>query len=110
MFHDILDGASGGINEGPHLLHLHVMNLNDHPNIIVEIQHQSLNCQILVFINRNEHVTPNQTYDETFDVVLPKTRVSNLLNIICKSNKQITSLKKCLFGEFPSIVEANKKY
>jgi hypothetical protein len=40
MFHDILDGASGDINESLDLLHLHVMNLNDHPNIIAKIQHQ----------------------------------------------------------------------
>jgi hypothetical protein len=91
MFHDILDGASGGINEGPNLLHLHVVNLNDHFNIIAKTQHQSLNCQILVFIDRNEHVTPNQTYDKTFGVVLPKTKVSNLLNIIGKSNKKTKS-------------------
>ncbi len=91
MFCDILDGASGGINEGPHLLHLHAVNLNDHPNIIAKIQHQSFNCQILVFIDRNEHVTLNQTYDETFDVVLPKTKVSNLFNIIGKSNKKTKS-------------------
>jgi len=91
MFHGILDGASGGINEGPHLLHFHGVNLNDHPNIIGKIQHKSLNCQILVFVDRNEHVTPNKKYDETFDVVLPKTRVGNLLNILGKSNKKTTS-------------------
>jgi hypothetical protein len=86
-----MDGASGGINEGPHLLHLHMVNYNYHPNTIAEIQSQSLNCQILVFIDMNKHVTLYQTYDETFDVVLPKTRVSNLLNTIGKSNKKTTS-------------------
>jgi hypothetical protein len=86
-----MDGASGGINEGPHLLHLYMMNLNYHPNTIAKIQHQSLNCQILIFIDTNKHVTPYQTYDETFDVVLPKKRASNLLNTIGKSNKKTTS-------------------
>jgi hypothetical protein len=100
MFHSILDVASGGINEGPHLCHLHVVNLNDHPNTIAKIQHQSFNCQTLVFIDRNEHVTLHQTYDETFDVVLPKIRVSNLLNTIGKANKKTTSLKNAYLGSF----------
>jgi hypothetical protein len=35
---------------------------------------KSFECQTLIFVDSNDHVTPNHTFDQAFDIVSPKTR------------------------------------
>jgi hypothetical protein len=92
------------VDQGFHLLHLQMVNLDDHPNTIAKTQHQTL-----IFSNANEDVTTNQLFNHTFDVVSPRTRACNLPSTKGKSNKKLTNRKIQLFRD-PSIIEAIKKY
>jgi hypothetical protein len=96
-FHNILNGTPkltsvvGGIDQGSSLPHFQVVNLDDHPNSIPETQPlKNLEHQTLIFVDSNDHVTPNHTFDQAFDIMSLRTRA-------------------CL-EESPSIVETIKKY
>jgi hypothetical protein len=116
-FHNILGGTQkmisvvGGIDQGFHLPHPQVVKLDDHPNSILETQPlESLERQTPVFVDSNDHVTANHTFNQAFDIVSPRTRACNLPSTIGKPNNKVTCKKRCLFGEFPSIAEAIKEY
>jgi hypothetical protein len=61
------------VDQGFRLLHLQMVNLDDHPNIIPKTQQH----QTLIFYNVNEDVTTNQVCNHAFDVVSPRTRACN---------------------------------
>jgi hypothetical protein len=116
-FHNILGGTPkmigvvGGIDQGSRLPHPQVVNLDDHPNSIPETQPlESLERQTLVFVDSNDHVTSNHTFNQASDLVSPRTRACNLPGTIDKPNNKITHKKRCLSGESPSIAEAIKEY
>jgi hypothetical protein len=115
--HSILGGTPkmtsvvGGIDQGSHLPHPQVVNLDDHPNSIPKTQpFETLECQTLVFVDSNDHVTLNHTSTQASDIVSPNTRACNLHGTKGKPNKKTTSKKRCLYAESPSIAEAIKKY
>jgi hypothetical protein len=59
-----LTGVVGGIDQSSCLPHPQVVNLDDHPNFIPKTQPLEIpKCQTLVFVDSNDHVTPNHTYD-----------------------------------------------
>jgi hypothetical protein len=58
----------------------------------------------------NEHVTFDQTLEQTFDVVSPRTKACDLPNTKGKPNKKTTNKKRKISKESPSIVRAIKKY
>ncbi len=69
-FHNILGGTPKltsivcGIDQGFHLPHFQVVNLDEHPNSIPKTQpFKNLECQTLIFVDSNDHVTPNHTFD-----------------------------------------------
>jgi hypothetical protein len=97
-FHNILErtlkmtSVDGGIDQGFHLPHLQVVNLDDHSNFIPKTQPlESPKCQTLVFVDSNDHVTQNHTFDQTFDIVSLKTKACNLIGTRGKPNKKATS-------------------
>jgi len=98
-----MTSAVGGIDQGSHLPHPQVVNLDDHPNFILQLQPlESPKSQSLVFVDSNDHATPNHTSDQTSNVVSPKTRACNLHGTRDKPNKKITSKKNiCLGSLFP---------
>jgi hypothetical protein len=101
----------GGIDQSSHLPHPQVVNLDGHPNSILKTQPpESLEHQTPIFVDSNDHVTPNHTFDQTFDIVSPKTRACNLLGTRNKPNKKATSKKWCFFRESPSLAKAIKEY
>ncbi len=72
-FHSILGrtlkmtSAIGGIDQGSCLPYLQVVNLDDHPNSIPKTQPlESLEHQTPIFVDSNDHVTPNHTFNQTF--------------------------------------------
>ncbi len=54
---------------------------------------KSFKRQTLIFVDSDDHITPNRTFDEAFDIVSPKTRTCNLLSTKGKPNKKTTSKK-----------------
>jgi hypothetical protein len=73
MFHNILNrtpkltSVVGAIDQGFSLPHFQVVNLDDHPNSIPETQPlKNLEHQTLIFVDSNDHVTPNHTFDQAF--------------------------------------------
>jgi hypothetical protein len=102
-FHNILGGtpkltsAVGGIDHGFHLPDPQVVNLDDHLNSIPKTQPpESFKCQTLIFVDNNDHVTQNHTFNQAFDIVSPKTKACNLIGIRGKPNKKAISKKRCL--------------
>jgi hypothetical protein len=64
----------GGIDQGSRLPHPQVVNLDDNPNSILKTQPlKSLERQTLVFVDSNDQITPNHTFDHTFDIVSSRT-------------------------------------
>ncbi len=79
----------GGIDQGKSSPHLQVVNLDDNPNSILKTQPlETLECQTPIFVDSNDQVTPNHTFDQTFDIVSPRTRACNLPGIRSKPNKE----------------------
>jgi hypothetical protein len=104
-------GVVGGIDQGSRLLHPLVVNLDDHPNSIPETQPlESLERQTPIVVDSNDHVTPNHTVNQAFDIVSPKTTACNLPSTTGKPSNKVTCKKRCLSGESPSIAEAIKEY
>jgi hypothetical protein len=104
-------GAIGGIDQGSHLPHPQVVNLDDHSNSIPKTQSlESLECQIPIFVDSNDLVTPKHTFYQALDIVSLRTRACNLPSTKGKPNKKTTSKKWYLVGESPSITKAIKKY
>jgi hypothetical protein len=60
---------------------------------------KSFELQTLIFVDSNDHVTPNHTFDQTFDIVSPKTKACYLFGIKGKPHKKTTRKKQRLFGE-----------
>jgi len=58
-----MNGAIGGIDQGVRLFQLRVVNLDDLFETIPKTQHQSLECQTLIFHNMSEHITFDQTLE-----------------------------------------------
>jgi hypothetical protein len=59
-----------------------VVNQNNVSNIILKTQpHQSLECQTLVFDDKWEHITLNQIFEQTFNIVLFMTHARNLTSV-----------------------------
>ncbi len=54
-------------------------------------QHQSLECQTLIFDEINEHITPYQALEYASNVVSPKTKAYYLLGTRSKPNKKTTN-------------------
>ncbi len=71
---------------------------------------RSFELQTLIFVDSNDHVTPNHTFDQTFDIVAPKTKACNLLGIKGKPNKKTIRKKQRLSRESVSIAKAIKEY
>ncbi len=99
-FHNILGGTPKltsvvcGIDQGSHLPHFQVVNLDDHPNSIPKTQSfKNLECQTPIFVDSNDHVTPNHTFDQAFDIMSLRIRACNLLSIRGKPNKKSRSKK-----------------
>jgi hypothetical protein len=85
------------IDQGSRLPHPQVMNLDDHLNSIPKTQPpESFKCQTLIFVDNNDHVTQNHTFNQAFDIVSPKTKACNLIGIRGKPNKKAISKKRCL--------------
>ncbi len=62
-----MTSAIGGIDQGSCLSYLQVVNLDDHPNSIPKTQPlESLEHQTPIFVDSNDHVTPNHTFNQTF--------------------------------------------
>jgi hypothetical protein len=108
--HSILGGtlkmtsAVGGIDQGSHLPHPRVVNLDDHPNSILKTQpFENLECQTPIFVDSNDHVTPNHTSNQTSIIVPPKTRACNLPGTKSKPNKKVTSKKRVCLGSLFSL-------
>jgi hypothetical protein len=82
----------------------------DFTSILERQPPKSFECQTLNFVDSNDHITPNHTFDQTFDIVSPKTRACNLLGIKGKTNKKATNKKQCLSGGSLPIVKTIKEY
>jgi hypothetical protein len=79
--------------------------------IILETQPlESPKHQTTIFVDSNGHVTPNHTFDQTYDIVSPRTKACQLLGTSGKPNKTTTSKKRCLFKESLSIAKTIKEY
>ncbi len=84
----------GGTDQGSCLPHLQVVNLNDHPNFIPKTQPlESLECQTPFFVDSSDHVTPNHTFNQAYDIISSKTKACNLLGTRGKPNNKVTSKK-----------------
>jgi len=99
-FHNILrrtpkmTGSVGGIDQSSCLPHPQMVNLNDHPNFIPKTQPlESLECQTPFFVDSSDHVTPNHTFNQAYDIISPKTKACNLLGTRGKPNNKVTSKK-----------------
>ncbi len=66
--------------------------------------------QTTIFVDSNGHVTPNHTFDQTYDIVSLRTKAYKLVGTCGKPNKKTTSKKRCLFKESPSIAKTIKEY
>lgn len=59
-----------------------MVNQNNLSNTISKTQpHQSLECQTLVFDDKREHITLNQRFEQTSNIVLFMTHAHNLTSI-----------------------------
>jgi hypothetical protein len=104
-----MTSAVGGIDQGSCLPHLQVVNLDDHLNSILETQPlESLECQAPIFVDSNDHVTPNHTSDQASNIVSPRTRACDLPSTIGKPNNKVTSKRLCLSREFPRLLPLQK--
>ncbi len=65
----------------------------DYTSIIKRKPPKSFECQTLIFVDNNDHVTPDHIFDQTFDIVSLKTKACNLLGIKGKPNKKSISKK-----------------
>ncbi len=74
-----MNGAVVNIDQGDQQLQSQVVNLDDLSQTILKKHHQSSQCQTPTFDDMNEHVTPDQTLKQTFDVVSPRTKACNCL-------------------------------
>jgi hypothetical protein len=115
--HSILGGtpkmknAIGDIDQGSHLQHPQMVNLDDHLNSIPKMQPlENLERQGPIFVNNNDCVTPIHTSNQAYDIVSAKTRACNLPGTRGKPNKKATSKKQCLSKESPSMAIVIKKY
>jgi hypothetical protein len=113
--HSILGGtpkmtsAIGGIDQVSHLPHPQVVNLDDHLNSIPKSQPpKSPKCQTLVFVDSNDHVTQNHTFDQAFDKVSPRTKACNLIGTRGKPNKKVTSKNDVCLGSFLTLQKLSK--
>jgi hypothetical protein len=83
-----MNGAIGGINQGVRLPQPQVVNLDDILKTIPKTQqYQSFDPQTPIFDDINEYVTPNQTSEEAFNVVSPRTRACNLFSTRSKLSR-----------------------
>jgi hypothetical protein len=88
-----MTNAIGGIDQGSRLPCPQVVNLNDYPSIPKTQPLQSLECQTPVFVDSNDHVTQNHTFNQAYDIVSSMTKACNLPNTRSKLNKKTTSKK-----------------
>jgi hypothetical protein len=78
--------------------------------ILETLSLESPKHQTPIFVNSNDHVKPNHTFDQTYDIVSPRTKACKLLGTSSKPNKKTISKKQCLFRESPSIAKTIKEY
>ncbi len=65
----------------------------DYNSILKRQPPKSFERQTLIFVDSNDHVTPNHIFDQTFDTISPKTKACNLLGTKGKPNEKSTSKK-----------------
>jgi hypothetical protein len=83
-------GAVGGIDQSSRLLHPQVINLDDHFNFVPKTQSlESPECQIPIFVDSNDLVTPKHTFSQTLDIVSLRTRACNLLALKANPTRKL---------------------
>jgi hypothetical protein len=97
-FHSILRGTPKmivvvtSIDQGSCLPHPQVVNLDFHLNSNLKIQpFESLEHQTPIFVDRNDHVTPNHTFEQAFNIISPRTRACTLPSTRGRPSKKATS-------------------
>jgi hypothetical protein len=65
----------------------------DYTSILKRQPPKSFERQTLIFVDSNDHVTPDHIFDQTFDIVSLKTKACNILGTKGKPNKKNTSKK-----------------
>jgi len=106
-----MTNAIGDIDQGFRLPHPQMVNLDDHLNFIPKTQPlESFEHQAPIFVDSNDHVTPNHPSNQAYAIVSPRTRACNLPSTKGKPNKKATRKKQCLSRESPSFVKAIKEY
>jgi hypothetical protein len=69
---------------------------------------KSFERQTLIFVDSNDHVTSNHTFDQAFDILSPKTKACNLFGTKGKPNKKTTSKKNVYMGSFFPLQKLSK--